>query len=185
MLNITLISTIIGIFIGFGTLIAGIGFAYAQFKSGGSKAKDDLIDTLKETALVEQEKADRLEKEKAILVGSHQAQLNELNNKIGKLQGLYEAAEKNRAEYLSILQGRDPGQQEFMKFMMEAAKNTNRLTSDANRYMADTIEILGEIKIFMQNFNNSPREPLDITTTTTLKRVKTPRNKKKITQVVA
>lgn len=177
MLDLALISTIIGFFIGLGTLVAGIGFAYAQFKSGGNKAKDDLIDTLKETALVEKEKADRLEKEKATLINSHQSQLNDLNNKMGKLQGLYEASEKSKAEYLSILQGRDPSQQKFMEFMIEAAKSSNQITKDANKFMTDTIAILGEIKISMQNINASNRGPLDLTTVTTIKRSKTKKNR--------
>jgi len=132
MINLDYLSVIIGIFAGLGTLIAGIGFAYAQFKSGGDKAKDDLIDTLKETALVEREKATRLAEEKATIVGSHQTQINELSNKIGKLQGLYEAAEANKKEYLSILQGRDPQQKVFME---------------------ETTRILVEIRMFMEKLN--------------------------------
>ncbi len=177
MLNFALISTIIGIFIGIGTLAAGLGFAYAQFRSGSNKAKDDLIDTLKETATVEKEKADRLEKEKITIVGSHQSQLNDLNNKIGKLQGLYEASEKSKSEYLSILQGRDPSQQKFMEFMVESTKNSNQVLLDASRFMTDTIGILGEIKIFMQNINATQRSTYDLTTVTTMKRSKAKKNK--------
>jgi len=143
MINFNYLSIIIGVFVGLGTLIAGLGFAYAQFKSGGEKAKDALIDTLKETALVEREKATRLAAEKATIVDSHQGQINDLSNRIGKLQGLYEAAEANKKEYLSILQGRDPQQKVFME---------------------ETTKILVEIRTFIEKLNkdsNSNRKFLD------------------------
>ena len=44
---------VFGGFAGIGALMAGIGFAYAQFKSGGSKAKDELIATYKETIKIQ------------------------------------------------------------------------------------------------------------------------------------
>lgn len=100
---------------GLGLLLAGTGFAYAQFKQGGSKAKDDLIDTLKETAMVERDKASRLAEEKQILIKNHQDQINELNKQIGVLQGRADANEKKMNEYLEILKGQSPQQITFMK----------------------------------------------------------------------
>jgi len=143
MINFNYLSIIIGTFAGLGALIAGIGFAYSQFKSGGDKAKNDLIDTLKETALVEREKATRLAEEKATIVDSHQGQINDLSSRIGKLQGLYEASEVSKKEYLSILQGRDPQQKVFME---------------------ETTKILVEIRMFMEKLNkdsNSNQKFLD------------------------
>lgn len=131
---------------GIGVLAAGIGFAYAQFKSGANKAKDDLIQTLKETATVEKEKAEGLAAEKITLVNSHQEQINELNNKLGKLQGLYEASETSKKEYLNILQGRSPEQVKFMEYVTKVA-------SESAKYMKDSSEILQEIKTFMAIMN--------------------------------
>jgi|SRR5581483_449227 len=135
-----------GGFAGIGVLMAGLGFAYSQVKLGAGKAKDDLIATLKETAIVERDKATRLAEEKVTLVSSHQSQINELNNKLGKLQGLYEASEVSKKEYLAILQGRSPEQEKFMQYMTVVADN-------ASGYMKDTGEILGEIKTFMAIIN--------------------------------
>lgn len=140
---------------GLGTLIAGCGFAYAQFKTGGDKAKDDLIGTLKDTAEVEREKAIRLAAEKVTLVDSHQLQINELNNKIGKLQGLYEASEASKKEYLAILQGRDPAQQKFMEIVMKQIEESQKQSPQVQTYMVETTNILKEIKTFMQNLNNT------------------------------
>ena len=153
MIDLELISLIVGVFTGLGVLIAGIGFSYAQFKSGGDKAKDDLIDTLKETAVVEREKAARLATEKVTLVDSHQTQINQLTEKIGKLQGLYEASEQSKKEYLAILQGRDPAQQAFMELLTKAASDSQKITVQSQQYMQDTIKVLGEIRTFMEKLN--------------------------------
>jgi len=158
MIDLELISLIVGVFTGLGVLIAGIGFSYAQFKSGGDKAKDDLIDTLKETAVVEREKAARLATEKVTLVDSHQTQINQLTEKIGKLQGLYEASEQSKKEYLAILQGRDPAQQAFMELLTKAAANSNEVTAQSQKYMTDTIKVLGEIRTFMEKLNKNSTE---------------------------
>lgn len=157
-LNLQTISVIVGIFIGLGTLIAGCGFAYAQFKTGGDKAKDDLIDTLKETAVVERDKAARLAAERVTLVDSHQVQINQLNERIGKLQGLYEASEQSKKEYLEILQGRDPAQKAFMELLTKAAENNNKDRVEAQQYMKDTVAVLGEIRTFMENLNKSAKK---------------------------
>lgn len=164
-IDLQIISVIVGILIGLGTLIAGCGFAYAQFKTGGDKAKDDLIQTLKETAIVERDKSIRLSEEKATLVDSHQAQINELKREIGKLQGLYEASESSKKEYLSILQGRDPAQkafmenqQRFMELVMGQIKKNDEVAPQAQKYMEETTRILAEIRIFMENLNRNSSE---------------------------
>ena len=158
MIDFQPISVIIGVFIGLGTLIAGSGFAYAQFRSGGDKAKDDLINTLKESVDVERAKSTRLMDEKAVLVNSHQIQINELNSKIGKLQGLWEASEASKKEYLAILQGRDPAQQKFMEIVLKQIDENAKTAPKAMEYMTETTKILMEIRTFMENLNDSSKE---------------------------
>lgn len=123
---------------GIGVLFGGLGFAYAQFRSGSGKAKDDLIQTLKDTALAEREKASQLAKEKMEQSQFHQTQINQLNEKIGKLQGLYEESKDRNKEYLAILQGRNPEQQKFMTYLTEVA-------SESAKYMKESSEILQKI----------------------------------------
>lgn len=131
---------------GIGVLAAGFGFAYAQFKSGAGKAKDDLITTLKETADVEREKAQRLNEEKNTLMISHQQQITALTEKIGKLQGLYEAAENRNKQMEDILQGRSPEQLKFMEQMTTVA-------DQGGKYMHESRVILQDIKNFMTVIN--------------------------------
>lgn len=138
-----------GGFAGLGVLMAGIGFAYAQFKSGAGKAKDDLINTLKESIDAEKAVAERVSKEKNEILASHQLQINQLTEKIGKLTGLYEASEARNKEYVAILQGRSPEQKQFMEFMVNAATESSKTTLAAQDYMKNTAEILSEIKTFM------------------------------------
>lgn len=139
---------IFGGFAGIGVLAVCIGFAYTQFRSGANKAKDDLVETLKESLEVEKDKVKMLTEEKNTLIVSYQQQLNVMNEKIGKLQGLYEASEKRNKEYLEILQGRSPEQTQFMQLMTTTSR-------DATIYMRDTSAILQDIKKFMGSMNNA------------------------------
>jgi len=131
---------------GLGVLAAGIGFAYSQFKSGANQAKDDLIKTLKETALVEREKSSRLVEEKLTLIKSHQEQINELSKQLGILQGKSEANEKKMKEYIEILQGRSPEQNKFIEYMTLAAENSAK-------YMQESAIILVQVRTFMESMN--------------------------------
>ena len=135
---------------GIGVLFGGLGFAYAQFRSGSGKAKDELIATLKDTITAERDKADQLAKEKVEQQNFHQTQINQLNEKIGKLQGLYEESKERNKDYLAILQGRDPEQKKFMEIMSKAIVDGAKINAEAQKYMKDTTEILDEIKTFMK-----------------------------------
>lgn len=135
---------------GIGVLFGGLGFAYAQFRAGSGKAKDELIQTLKDTAIAEREKAAQLAKEKVEQSQFHQTQINQLNEKIGKLQGLYEESKDRNREYLAILQGRDPDQKKFMDLMSKAIVDGVKAHEEAQRHMRDTSQVLDEIKTFMK-----------------------------------
>lgn len=147
---------------GIGILFAGIGVAYAQFKTGSGKAKDDLIKTLKDTALAEREKATQLEREKVEQSRIHQEQVNVLTEKIGKLQGQYEELKDRSREYLAILQGRNPEQQKFMEYLTEVA-------SESAKYMKESSEILRKINNHIENEHRS--EIVEEKTKTTVKNV--------------
>src|SRR5437879_3966723 len=133
---------ILSIFAGVGITAAGIGFAYSQFSNGGSKAKDDLISTLRETAAAEKEKAERLAVEKQTIITSHQQQINDLTEKVGKLQGLYQASDQQKKEYLTILQGMSPDEIQYRKEMRE-------FTAGVALYMKNSAEVFEGMKGFM------------------------------------
>lgn len=121
-IDLTIISTLIGIFAGLGILIAGIGYAYAQYKSGAEKAKDNLILTLQETAQAEKTEKERLSTEKTEMLLLHQGQIAQLTRELAELRGRFDEQGKKTMEYKEILQGRDPGQLKYMREMEKLAK---------------------------------------------------------------
>lgn len=145
---------ILAILSGVGALVAGLGFAYSQFISGGNKAKDDLIDTLKENLSAEKVRSERLKSENTSLITSHQQQINELRTELSKLQGLFQAAEKEKQNYLQILQGRDPENQRFIKVVLEQIEEGKRQAPIVQKYMTESIQTLAEIKVFMKQLND-------------------------------
>lgn len=131
---------------GVGVLAAGFGFAYSQFKSGATKAKDDLIETLQKSLAVEKEKFETLSAEQQLLIKSYQEQLNVLNKEIGRLQGLHEANEKKIKDYMEIFQGRSPEQTKFME-------NITQIAIKANNFMDKTEKTILETRDFMAAIN--------------------------------
>jgi len=113
-MNLELISIIIGICIGAGALFVGVGYAYSQWKAGGDKYKDNLIDTLKESVSVLEEKNKRLSEEKSLLIQSHQQQLTDLTRQFSEMKGRFEEQQKTNEQYKLLLQGRDPEQAKIM-----------------------------------------------------------------------
>lgn len=129
---------------GLGVFAASVGWVVVQFKSGGVKAKDDLIVTLKDALAIEQDKTKKLSEEKSQLITSHQTQLNEINKAMGVLQGKFEEQSKKVEEYKQILQGRNPEQTEFMKLITAAA-------TEQAKYRVETTKILKEISVYIRN----------------------------------
>lgn len=154
MINIELISVIVGVFIGLGTLVAGCGFAYAQFKTGSDKAKDDLITTLRATADAEKAEKERLAAERTELVNSHQLQLTQLNKDIAELRGRFDEVQKRANEYKEILQGKDPAQQKFMEIVLKQIEEGQKTQPQVQKYMQETTQILQEIRTFMKKLND-------------------------------
>lgn len=148
---------IVGYFIGAGALIAGCGFAYSQFTSGAGKAKDDLIQTLKDTATAEADRASRLAEEKLTLIKSHQEQINTLSTQIGVLTERSEASEKRLKEYMEIFQGRNPEQTAFMQVVLTEIRKNQEAAPAVQKYMENTTAILGEIRTFMQELNEKAK----------------------------
>lgn len=136
MINIETVSTLIGVFAGAGVLFAGMGFAYAQYKRGGSEADSKTIASLKEYIDTLEEKNKRLTEEKSQLINSHQTQLTELNKAIGVLQGRFDEQTKQLEIYKQLIQGRNPEQMNLLKEIKEVLQridDKSKTNQDRNK----------------------------------------------------
>lgn len=82
-------------------LVAAISYGYGQFKKGKNESKLDTISIL--------------EKDVSIL----KDKIVKLTNQINELKSIIDDKDKKLSDALSILQGRDPQMQEFIKQMSE------------------------------------------------------------------
>lgn len=108
MIDISTISIIVGVFTGLGVLLAGCGFAYAQFKRGGSEADTKTIASQKEYITQLEDRNQRLSEEKSGLIKSHGELIAQLNKDLSELRGRFDEQSKRANEYKELLQGRDP-----------------------------------------------------------------------------
>lgn len=130
---------------GLGVFAASIGWVFVQFRSGGVKAKDDLIATLKEALLVETDKNKKLVEERTQLITSHQEQINVLNKQMGVLEGKLDSAEKKIDEYKELLQGRNPDQVKFMEYLTDTASQSAKYMESSSKYMKESSRLLKDI----------------------------------------
>lgn len=107
---------------GLGAIVVSIGYLYSQIKLGGDKYKDSLIETLKESLSVQEDRNKKLSDEKNQLIVSHQAQLTQLTKELGELKGAFLAEQKRAAEYKDLLLQKDPQQMQILKEVKDLLK---------------------------------------------------------------
>lgn len=147
MLDIQIISQIVGLFIGIGAIIVAFAFAYSQIKLGGNKAKDDLIGTLQTTVSAKDETIRRLESEKTTLINSHQEQINTIQKELSELKGAFGEQSKKLDEYKTLLEGRDPYVLEILKKIDSgiATLNAHQITNEkATKIVAEKAQIVAD-----------------------------------------
>lgn len=113
---------------GLGILGGGFGYLVSQFKEGSSKgikSAEDLMNFWKSQA--EGYKLAMDEKDKV-----NSTKFEELNAKIGNIQGQLTEKERQNKEYLEILQNRDPETQRFQSTMVESMKYMAEVLKDVH-----------------------------------------------------
>jgi TolA-binding protein len=108
MLNVQIISILVGFLGGVGLLIGGCGYAYSSWQQGKDKYKDNLIADLKLTISQREADISQLNQDKTLLITSHQTQLTEMQKELSELQGKFSEQSKKLEEYRTILENRDP-----------------------------------------------------------------------------
>ena len=121
-------------------ILAGVAFFFTKLREMKDNASRELIDTLKETALAEREKAERLHQENKALLAEHQKQIasmekqiNDINIELTNIKARAAAAEQSKKEYLEIIQGRNPEIQvlltdirDFMRSLSERSQTNQK-----------------------------------------------------------
>lgn len=108
MLNLELISIIIGILGGTGLLVGGCGYAYSSWKKGANTYKDENIVDLKLAVKLKDEIICRLNDEKTELINTHQVQITDLIKQMATLKAQFDEQSKQLAMYSQIVENRDP-----------------------------------------------------------------------------
>lgn len=110
--------------VGIGAVIFAISYTVAQFRSGSQKNSSDVIAIYKE----------QIEAQK-IVIADLQAQVNKMQQDIGKLQGLHEANEKKIKEYMELL-----GPSGELKSVLDKIAKSLPVAEEAMAFMTDVRE---------------------------------------------
>ncbi len=108
---IQLVLSIVGSIVSVGILLAGTGYAYAQFTKGKNEKNNEDYKLLTT-------RVDALQR----LCDAQQIDLNNLHQELGKLKGINEEKDKKITELNAILQNRDPALNEFIKYSTESTR---------------------------------------------------------------
>lgn len=127
---------ILEVLAGFGAIIAGIGYAYGQFKKGSNQGVRDVVDQNQKTLTLLENQVESLQ----AIATNGVKQINELQQRVSTLEGVIAEKDKEIAQYLKIFQDRNP---EMTKFMEEITAISKR----ANGWMT---EVDGKIGIILQ-----------------------------------
>ncbi len=140
-------------------ILAGVAFFFTKLRELKENASRELIDTLKETAVAEREKAERLRQENKEQLLEHQGQIaalekqiNDIKLELMAIKAQAESAEKSNQEYLKIIQGVNPEMKailtdirDFMKSLDKKAvkneKRNERVDSDTSKGKGKVLRI--------------------------------------------
>ncbi len=112
-------------------VIAMAGVAFAQFKKGFRTESGDLITFYQKEALGYKEMMETTRKDYA---KKHE----ELLAQVGELRGELNAEKRLREQYELILKDRNPETEEFMRFMVQSAKDQ----ADNNKKIVEVLNII-------------------------------------------
>jgi len=110
-----------------GVIFAGLGYLWGQIFAGKNKATTEDYNLLNTRLNSLQNTCDAQQKE-----------LADLHLQVGKLQGINEEKEKKIKELTELLQNRDPGLSEYIKFARETTTSFQNIVTNM---VADIQEI--------------------------------------------
>lgn len=141
---ITIILQVVAVLTGLGVFFAGGGYLYSRFIGGTKEQKAESVDLIASNDTIKQfykEQNDDL-KEINKALGE---KVEVLTREVGEIRGQLNAETKQKADYLAILQNRNPEMQKFMEIMIQAVKDQTQVNINFAENQKEMINILSEI----------------------------------------
>lgn len=127
-----------------GLLTGGLGYLISQFREGGAKQKADVVSSADQLSSFWKEQADgykamaQQEKEAATIKEKEwNTKFNELSREVGEIKGQLVEKEKQAAQYLEILQNRDPETKRFMELVIGAIDGQSVVNKEIVRVLSE------------------------------------------------
>ena len=142
--SLQIILTVVGILGSLGLFAGGVGFLVSKFNKGKSEERTDVISSADQLASFWKEQVDgfkeiikeltaKLEKQK----DDHTNEMKKVLTELGEVKGQLTAESKQKAEYLSILQNRNPEMQKFMEIMLKFVETQTKTNNELARVLKD------------------------------------------------
>ncbi len=131
-----------------GLFFGGLGYVIQKYKGGSKEEKAENADLISSNDQIKQFYKEQNDELKDIIKAKDTAfaqreiewngKFNALTKEVGELKGQLTAENKQKEQYLAILQNRDPETKQFNEYMIKAVENQ----TEANRQI---VKLLGEI----------------------------------------
>ena len=153
-MNLETIQKIISLLFSVGLIVAGVGYAYGQFKKGGrtvdsdnQKAQDGALKTNTETLELLTKNIEALQQSKV----SQDKQIESLRTEIQELKKSIEEKDKKLTEYISIMQGKDPKLEQAAIAMITFISKSELFMDGINRKVEEMLSNTNKLVGAMQH----------------------------------
>lgn len=158
------ILVIVGSITSLGILAGGIGYCISSFKKGSKEEKNEVITTSQEIINFWRSQAENLQ----VILERKEKEWNErfqlISSELGELRGQLNAEKIQNERLEKIFQGKNPEQEEFMRFMVKAVEGRDKVYADLMSASAEIIKIVGDIqRLAVEEHNRETRVETTIT----------------------
>jgi hypothetical protein len=120
-----------------GIAAGGLGYLVSTFKKGEKVEKSDIVSSAEQLTQFWKDQADGYKTMMAEKDAKTAEQINALSREVGELKGQLISESKQKAEYLAILQNRDPDTKNFNDYVMQSIKNQEGINNEIVRILKE------------------------------------------------
>ena len=142
--SLQIVLTIIGVLGSVGLFAGGVGYLINRFNKGKTEERTDVISSADQLASFWKEQVEgfkaivaelttKIEKQK----DEHNTEMKKVLTELGEVRGQLTSESKQKAEYLAILQNRDPETQKFMEIMLKFVDTQSKTNTEIARVLKD------------------------------------------------